>query len=426
MSNLKNACHEYQTLSRRSFLGASTAAGIAVTVPAWLPRVALASSYGSGRDVLISIYLRGGVDGLTMCVPHGDNDYYNLRPTINVPRPDSSAPRKAIDLDGFFGFAPAMQPLLDAYQDQKLAIVHACGVNGWSRSHFDAQRWMETGAHFSSASSSGWLARHIAATPPLSPSAVIRALSMTYGMSATLNGAPASVAVPDPRYYDLQGDWSNLSELKTKLDEMYAAESDPLRQSAIDTQATISLLDTIDFENYIPAGGAVYPDTDFGRAMKSAAALIKADVGVEAVHIDKDNWDTHANQGSVDGDMDQLMVDLAATMNAFYVDMFASNRQDWTMMALSEFGRTAQENNSAGTDHGTATAVMVMGGAVQGGRVIRNWPGLAAGQLYDGVDLAPTTDYRNVVCEVLSKRGGNTNLQAVYPGFTPTFPGIFL
>lgn len=426
MKNYEHACSEYRQLSRRRFLGASAAvSGAIFASPAWLPKVAFAKDYAGNRDILVSVYLRGGIDGLNMCVPYADPNYYQLRPTVNVPPPNSPAPRKAIDLDGFFGFAPAMQPLIEAYQNDNLAIVHACGVNGWTRSHFDAQRWMENGAPLDPYTNTGWLGRHIATTPSRTPGSALRGVSMTYGMVQTMNGAPLSVAVPDPNYYGLTGDWTNETELRSSVSTMYSFEQDPVRQSAIDTQATIDLLQMIDFVNYVPAGGAVYPDTDFGRAFKSAAALIRAEIGVEAIHIDKDGWDTHSDQGTLDGDMNELMTDLAGALAAFHKDLFTAGRSDFTLVALSEFGRTAAENNSSGTDHGTATAMMVMGGAVIGGRVIRQWPGLAAGQLYEGVDLAPTIDYRNVVSEVLAKRAQNTTLGQVFPGHTPQFIGLF-
>jgi uncharacterized protein (DUF1501 family) len=426
MKNFNYSCSEYQSLSRRGFLRSSAAATSALAIaPAWLPRIALAQDHDGSRDVLVSIYLRGGIDGMNMCVPYADDNYYLLRPTVNVPPPSSPLPRKAIDLDGFFGFAPAMAPLMEAYQSQKLAIVHACGVDGWTRSHFDAQRFMENGVPFDPYTNTGWLGRHIATTPPRTPGSTLRGVAMTYGMVQTMNGAPNSVAVPDPNYYGLAGDWPFEAEMRASMATMYVSEQDPVRRAAIDTQATIDLLATIDFPNYVPSGGAVYPDSNFGRALKSAAALIKANVGVEAVHLDKDGWDTHSDQGTLAGEMNALMDDLALGLAAFHKDMFAGGRSDFTLIALSEFGRTAAENNSSGTDHGTATAVIVMGGAVIGGRVVRQWPGLAPGQLYEGVDLAPTIDYRNVVAEALAKRAQNTTLGQVFPGHTPQFLGLF-
>ena len=426
MATKNVGCSEYNHLTRRSFLRSSALmGGAAITAPAWLPKVALASSYGSNRDTLVSIYLRGGIDGMTMCCPFADDRYYELRPQTGVPRPDSSLPRKAIDLDGFFGFAPGMSGLLEAYTSGNLAVVHACGVNGWTRSHFDAQRYMEIASPFDSSLVTGWLGRHLAQTPSADPNSIIRGMSLTYGMVRTMSGAPLSLAVPYPENYGLGGDWPNEAELRQWLDVAYDRQDDPMKSAAENTQQTIDLLEQINFEQYVPAGGAVYPETEFGRALKSTAALIKSDIGVEAIHIDKDGWDTHANQGSVGGQMDELMTDLADALGAFHKDMFSSNRSDFSLVALSEFGRTAQQNNSQGTDHGTATAVLVMGGSVIGNRVIRNWPGLAPEQLYEGVDLAPTIDFRDVVGEILAKRCGNTNLSGIFPGYTPQFRGIF-
>lgn len=422
----KNACDEYNCLSRRTFVSMSAAAVAATTAPAWLPRVAMAKDFDSSRDVLVSIYLRGGIDGLNAVVPFGDPGYYNLRPVIGVPPPDSQQQQRAIDLDGFFGVPPAMQPLMEAYQAGHLLPIHACGVmGGWSRSHFDAQRWMEVASPGNSSLGTGWLGRHLATVPPLDPDAPLRGVSMTYGMVRTMNGGPHSLAVPDPDNYTLAKGYTNEAELRDWMFDAYAREDDPLKAAAQNTQATLDLLDSIDFENYVPAGGAVYPTSSFGRALKSAAALIRANVGVEAIHIDKDGWDTHAQQGTIGGDMGNLLDDFATALAAFHKDLFTANRSDFSLVALSEFGRTARENESQGTDHGTATSVFVMGGAVAGNRVLSQWPGLAPGQLYDGVDLAPTIDYRDVLGEMLMERGGATSLTGIFPGYTPTFRGVF-
>jgi uncharacterized protein (DUF1501 family) len=421
MSNERNACAEYRSLSRRGFLvgaaGLTAAAGL-------LPKVAFAQSENSDRDIIISVFLRGGSDGLSMVVPHADPRYYVLRTTEAIPEPGSGDPNRAIDLDGFYGIPQSMSGLLEAYQQGHLCFVHAVGAPNWSRSHFDAQNWMEVGATNNPAVSSGWLARHLLTVPPRTPNTDIRAISLTYGLRQIVSQAPLTLPIPNLDNYDYAGWWGNQAELAAAIQESYNSTSDPVRSSARYTDATIRRLNTIDFQGYQPAGGATYPDHYFGTGMKQVAAMLKGDIGVEAIHLDLDGWDTHSDQGCKQGTMADLMRALANATGAFWKDMVASNRTRWTMVVLSEFGRTAFENSSRGTDHGTGNAMYVLGPSVRGGRVVANWPGLESNQLYQGVDLAATIDYRDIVAEVLNKRVANNSLNVIFPNFTPTFRGI--
>jgi uncharacterized protein (DUF1501 family) len=425
MSKNETGCPEYQSLSRRQFLGgASVATAGAVLGASWLPQVAFANG-GPNRDVIISIYLRGGADGLSLCVPYADNNYYAVRPNIAIPRPDSSSQYRATNLDGFFGFPPAMTPLLQAYRDRKLLIAHAVGAAGWTRSHFDAQYWMETAKGSQLLPRTGWLGRHLSTVAPMSPTAPLRGVSISHGLVRTMVGGNKTIPIPNLDDYDYSGDFNHQPELNQTLASMYNAHTDDMKVALGVAQVTISMLNRINFDGYTPSGGAVYDDNDwFAYSMKSAAALIKANVGVEAIHLDLDGWDTHANQGSQNGDLANLMGRLARSLAAFYRDMSSANRMNWTLVVLSEFGRNVGENNSRGTDHGTANACLIMGGAVAGGRVLRNWPGLAPSQLLDGIDLRPTIDYRDILSEIVSKRGANTNLAAVFPGYSPRFRGV--
>jgi uncharacterized protein (DUF1501 family) len=207
---------------------------------------------------------------------------------------------------------------------------------------------------------------------------------------------------------------------------MYEPYTDPLKTAAGNTLQTIDLLREIDFDGYRPKGNAQYPDTDFGYALKSTAALIKADIGVEAIAVDLDGWDTHEEQGSQNGYMASLMRDLSRTLGAFHKDMWASNRSDVATMCMTEFGRNAFENGSRGTDHGHGSLMLAMGGSVAGGRVLTEWPGLEKRNLYEGQDLKITTDYRNVINEILSKRAGNATPNELFPGkgFVPKNLGV--
>lgn len=412
-------------MTRRTFMRrtAYTTAAAAL-MPAWLPRVAMAKSYASNRDVIVSIYLRGGIDGLTACVPHGDNAYYSLRPTLNVPRPDSSASLKAIDLDGFFGLPPSLAALVPIYQSGKLLVVHATGLVHSTKSHFDAQRFMEVGIPGSISVFTGWLGRHLATTDPMVPGAPLRGAALTSSLPRTMVGGPSSTPIPDPTNYTLGGTTTSRNERRARLDEMYNADT-MLNAIADQTQATIDLLTQVGAGTYTPAPGVSYGTDSFGIAMKNTAALIKADVGVEAIHIDMGGWDTHAAQGSLTGTMATLLSRLGNGLAALHGDLLPGGQFNRVIVvAMSEFGRVARENGSAGTDHGHGNMMLLMGGGVIGGRVYSQWPGLGPGQLYQNQDLHITTDYRDVVAEVVRKRLGNPSLGAIFPDYTPNERGL--
>lgn len=418
-------CQEYLELSRRQFLGATGAGAIALTVPEWLPRVAYAQDACTDRDVIVTVFLRGAMDGLTLCVPHAENLYYIARPTLAVPRPDSGDPNRATDLDGFFGFPPAMTPLIPAFQAGHLLIVHACGSQNGSRSHFDAMRFMEIGKPGDNSLFTGWLGRHIASAPPISPNSVLRAIGVGYRLQQSLQGGPQSLPVPVPSNFNLSGAPASQAARRIALTDLYNATTDPLKTSALSTQTTIDWLSTINFGGYTPAGGAVYPDTFFGASLKSTAALIKAEVGVEAVALDIPGWDTHNAQGvAPGGDLWSLLSMLANGLSAFHADMFAGNGRNLTVVVMTEFGRRLLENGSFGTDHGHGGCMLVMGNHVAGGRVLTQWPGLDAGQLFQGRDLAVTIDFRDILAEIVFDRLRNPNIGTIFPSFTPTFRGV--
>lgn len=420
----KHCCTEYKSISRRGFLGGASAATIATTLGySWLPRMAFAQDAAANRDILISVYLRGGADGCTLVVPHGDAGYYAARPNIAIP-PPGAGNNRATDLNGFFGFPPAMLSLLQAWQNGHLAIVHAVGSQNWSRSHFDAQQWMETSNRGNLASNTGWLGRHLATSSEKVPGSPLRGLSMTYGLVRTLNGGPKTLPIPNPDYFGFDGWFPDMNEMSSWIASQYNRVQDMTKQAVRDTRNVIATLDRINFQGYQGAGGAQYDNNYFAQGMKATAALIKANVGLEAVHLDLDGWDTHADQQPIGGYMDGLMRTLADAMGAFYKDMAASNRMDFTMVVLSEFGRNVLENGSRGTDHGAGNAMFVLGGKVNGGTVYGSWPGCAANKLLDGYDLQMTTDYRDILAEVVKKRLANNNIAQVFPDYTPAFKNV--
>jgi uncharacterized protein (DUF1501 family) len=395
-------------------------------VPAWVPRVAWAQS-AADRDILVSIFLRGGVDGLTLVAPFLDPVYYQSRPTIAVPRPDSGLPTAGVNLDGTFCMAQAMGTLLPAYQSGQLLFIHATGSNDPSRSHFDAQQFMEVGLPGDKTIVTGWLGRHLATRAKMVPTAPLRALGFSYGLPVTLNGAPDTLPIPNPANFGLSGSSSTRTERLNWLANAYSLEQDPIRTAALNTQRTINMLAALNINGYVPAGGAVYPGGSFGTALRSTAALIRADVGIEAVQIDIGGWDTHSFQGPLNGGMATNMITLANSLAAFHADMNAAGRMNRiTVVACSEFGRNIRENGSQGTDHGHGSVMMVMGGAVNGGRVMTIWPGIGPGQQYQNQDLAVTIDYRDILAEVVLRRLGNNALDVVFPNYAPSLRGVFI
>jgi len=417
-------CTEYAQLNRRSFLGIGAAAAAALVAPTWVPRVAYAQSENSARDVMVTLFLRGGCDGLSLLPPHGDPAYYDARPSLAIAPPGGGA-NSAIDLDGFFGLAPAMASLHGAYMAGDLLPVHACGSTDGTRSHFDAMHFMEVGKARDPKLVTGWLGRHLLNTAPMDANSVLRAVGISPGLQRSLVGGPQALPIPDPTDFRLAGNEASAAERLNTLVRMYENTDAPLAAAARATEETVALLEQLGLANYQPMNGAVYPESELGQAFRATAALIRGDVGVEAVAMDRGDWDTHEEQGPVDGDMAALMTDLSECLAAFHADVIAPNDRGVTVVVQSEFGRVVAENGSQGTDHGHGNAMLVMGAAVNGGRVLTNWPGLATEQRYEGQDLAITIDYRDILHEVVSQRLGNPDPGFVFPDFTPTPRGVF-
>jgi uncharacterized protein (DUF1501 family) len=421
-------CTEYRDLSRRSFIqttaGATGALAAAAAFPNWLPKVVLAKNYTGSRDVMVSVFQRGGVDGLSTCVPFAENAYYTSRPTIAIPRPDDtsvSAALRGIALDNFFAFPPAMAGLIPAYTATDLLVVHATGLLDKSRSHFDAQRWMEVGKK-DITTVTGWLGRHLATVPPTRTDALLRGLGIGAGLAKSLVGGPKTLPIADPANYSVGGAANTRASRLAVIENNYALTPDPLKTNALNAVNTIELLGSLNFNGYVPQNGAVYPNTGFGRAMRAVAVLIKADVGLEAAQIDVGGWDTHSAQDPNGGSMRNTMADFANALGAFWRDVIAMGYPA-TAVSVSEFGRNLRENGSAGTDHGRGTTMFAMGKGISGGRVLSTWPGLA--NLEDGQDLRVTIDYRDILAEIVANRLDNAaNVGMVFPGWTPTFRGV--
>jgi uncharacterized protein (DUF1501 family) len=421
-------CEEYNALSRRQFVSGAagaSAAAVAAYHPAWLPKVVLAETYASTRDVLLSIFMRGGADGLSLCVPFGDANYYASRSTIAIPRPDASAATKGIALDNFFAFPQALAALTAAYRANDLLVVHATGQLNNSRSHFDAQRYMEVGKPGDATLVTGWLGRHLASAPPVRTDAPLRALGLASGLQKTLVGGPKTLPISNPANFTMGGSAATTDARLAFLQGEYTSAPQPLQASALDATNTVALLRQININAYRPANGAVYPTSGFGNSLRAVAALIKADVGLEAAQVDIGGWDTHSAQDPLAGAMYRTMLDFGNSLGAFYADVIGATTGGVTAVALSEFGRNVRQNGSAGTDHGRASAMFVMGKNIAGGRVmVNNWPGLARENLESGQDLKVTIDHRDILAEVVKNRLGNTNLDFIFPSWSPTMRGV--
>lgn len=417
-------CDEYGRLSRRGFLGAGLASLLALGLPpqhlgrpAWLPQIALAPPHvGPRGDTLVCIFLRGGADGLNMAPPYGDDAYYALRPNLAIPRPDAAGVDKAVDLDGFFGLHPALARLEPIFRAGDLAFVHAAGSPDESRSHFVAQAWMEQAG---GALYSGWLGRHLA-TLDTGNTSPLRAVGVDDMLPLSLAGAVRATAVPDPAAYHLAAAPPDDAALETLLHAIYDRPTDLLTTAA---QQTLQALELMKRVTALRPGRVVYPAHPFSQALQVTARLIQADVGLEVACINLGGWDTHAAQGGVQGQMANLLNILAAGLAAFYEDM-QPLMGGITLVAMSEFGRRAAENSSGGTDHGHGNALLVLGGQINGGRVLARWPGLGPEQLVGPGDLAITTDYRDVLGEILRRRLNNPLLDQVFPDYAVVEPGV--
>ena len=412
-------CREYEEVSRRRFL---LNAPNVVALPLWMPQVALSPQHsGPAGDTLVVIFLRGGADGLNIVVPHGDDAYYTHRPTIAIPRPDDGKSlHRALDLDGFFGLHPALGPLQAIFKGGGLALVHATGSPDETRSHFEAMALMERGA-VTTGAFSGWLARHLSTLDTGNQSA-LRALAVGDIIQASLTGAVSATALQSIADYHLDARADALSAMKTALTSLYRQDETLTAATAAQTLASLDILERLSREAYHPAGRA-YPGTDFGKGMQMIAQLIKAGVGVEAACIDLGGWDTHAAEGAGEGLMASSLAELGTGLAAFYEDM-RQGMAGVTLVVMSEFGRRVQENGALGTDHGHGNMMMVMGGGINGGKVYARWPGLHDEQLTGPGDLVLTTDYRDVLGEILRKRLNNPLVGEVFAGYSVSEVGI--
>ncbi len=398
-------------LTRRIFLrnSALTIVGTS-TVPAFLRRAAAGTiEPGSRSKRLVVIFQRGAADGLNIVVPHAEPAYYTMRPSISIPR------SSVLDLDGFFGLHPSLSALQPIWNQKHLAIVHAAGSPDPTRSHFDAQDFMESGTPGFKNTEDGWLNRTLHSLPV--PDAAFRAVAMGPSLPRILSGPESAVAINNLNDFGIGGGNAKQSSVQNSFESMYASSVDAvLHGSAAETFEAVKMLKAANPAQYAPATGANYPRGRFGDSLKQLAQLIKANLGVQIAFADIGGWDHHVNEGSTEGQIANVLRDFSQSLSALWTDL-GDLAEDTVIVTMSEFGRTARENGNRGTDHGHANVMFIMGGPVRGGRIYGHWPGLDPSQLYEGRYLALTTDFRRVLGEAIYRHLGNRQLNGIFPGF---------
>jgi uncharacterized protein (DUF1501 family) len=370
------------------------------------------------RDIFALVFLRGGVDGLSLVAPYADEDYINNRQALRINAPGSSQNAahdlpNPLDHNVLFGLHPKGGPLKELYDAQRLAIVHACGLTNGTRSHFDAMDYMERGTPDSLSTATGWLTRHLESINAAGYIPALAAASLPPG--SLLNSADA-IAMTKANDFKLHGHWKYGPKQKTALRAFYA-DTSALEQMGKTTLDTVDAVAAKNLGAYTPEPGVEYPSdwyvNSFSDSLKTVAQLIKADLNVQVATVDYGGWDTHEGQKWV---LPNLIDGLSRGINAFYNDLHRYHGR-LTVVIMSEFGRRLRENRSEGTDHGHGNVMMVLGGNVNGGKIYGDWPSLAPEALDHYVDLAITTDYRRVLSEIVVRRLANTQLDRVFPNY---------
>jgi uncharacterized protein (DUF1501 family) len=404
---------ERRGVTRRGFMKGGALALIGTsTIPAFLTRSVMAevTTAAANKKKLVVLFQRGAADGLNVVVPYKEKNYYAMRPSIAIQEKD------VLDLDGFFGLHPAMSAFKPLYEQGHLAIIHAAGSPDTTRSHFDAQDYMESGTPGVKATPDGWLNRALQAELLKGRPSAFRAVALGTQVPRTLQGKVQAIALNNLTDFSVGGKGPQASPISNAFQAMYDESSDAvLHGTGQETFEAVKMLKAADPAHYQPAAGVVYPNTPFGNSLKQVAQLMKANLGVEAAFSDIGGWDTHQNQGGVNGQLANRLKEFSDTIAAFWNDMGA-DAENVTLVTMSEFGRTARQNGTGGTDHGHANVMFVLGGTVKGGKVYGRWPGLADEQLNEGRDLSVTTDFRRVLGEAAYKTLGAKNLRLVFPG----------
>ena len=409
-------------MKRREFLRylasvSATTAAAALTNPL-RPRLSFAQT--ANGKTLVVVFQRGGCDGVNTVIPYGDPEYTQLRPGIAIAPPNGANPNSAIDLDGFLGLHPALRPLQTIWDDGNLAVLPAVQYPNATRSHFDGQQNIESAADATDLD--GWLNRHLVTLPR---PASLRAVGLESALPHSLRGSEIVSSFRDIGSFNLGLSAAEDQALLTELNRVYSQQPDSSK--AYRDLVTgfgrvlvndLAVLSSIDPDSYVVENGAAYPNSTFGRQMRQVAQLIKQGLGLEVAALGIGGWDTHSSQGGPFGRQASRHADFAAGIAALYTDLGATRRDDVVILTMTEFGRTAAENASGGTDHGHASAWFAAGGAVNGG-IHGAWPGLATNQLVRGRYLDHSVDFRDVLAEVAANHLGNTSIDTVVPNYTP-------
>lgn len=425
-----------QPISRRRFarFGATAMSATALALPLFerlfhLRVGAARRDVAQPRKRLVVIFQRGAMDGLSAVVPFADDHYRRLRPLLAVAPPKRGDQTTALDLDGRFGLSPYLAALLPLFQAGELAVVHGVGSPDGTRSHFDAQDYMESATPGRKGTPDGWINRYLQAAP-LKQASPFRAVALTQLTPRAMQGRAEVIAMADIQAFKLRAGGAT-SKVAAGFEEMYAqAAADALRGTGQDALDAVRFLKQADPTRFQPENGATYPNSPLGDALRQTAQLIKAGVGLEVAFADCGGWDTHANQGAPGqpfGQLNRLLRDFGNALAAFVRDMGPARMRDTLVLTMTEFGRTVRQNGAGGTDHGRASCLFVVGGGVRGGRVYGDVPRLAPANLIDGRDLPVTTDFRAVLAEVMVRHLGLADPSAVLPGYavkTADFAGF--
>ena len=398
-----------KTFTRRNFLQGCSLA-IAELAGARLTNLSFAQQNNSS-DTLVVIFLRGGWDALNVIPPIDGNDrgfYETARPDIKI--------SSLIRLNDQFGMHPSLEPLQGLYQSGKMAVIHAVGLDHDTRSHFDAMEYIELGTPGSKSTTSGWITRHLQST---GVSSILPSLSTSGAPSSLLNFTP-TVNLNDPADFS---QWDNglVVSQQNALRQMYGGSDTLLHRAGLRTLESLSIVSPLVKQEYQPSNGASYNDDELSQQLKTVARMIKLDAGLQVATVDYGGWDTHEYETDGNGGyIAELLGNLASGLSNFYLDLDSGYTERLSVVVISEFGRRLVQNEAYGTDHGHGSVMFTLGGGVNGGQVYGSWPGLHNDQLYDHADLAITTDYRQVLSELLTRRLGNTEIGTVFPGYTPS------
>lgn len=418
------------SINRRYFLKSSGIAlaglGAMTASPSFLTRTLAGITTNSRRRILIAVFQRGAMDGLNAVVPFGDQDYYRLRPSIAVPRP-GAVQGGVIDLDGYFGLHPALASFKPLYDQRQLAIIHAVGSPDTTRSHFDAQDYMESGTPGVKSTSDGWLNRYLQAKTD-SKATPFRAVAMGANMPRAMHGKAPAIAMTNLNDFAIRaGRGPVAQQVEGGFEAMYEQTvNESLRGAGRETFEAVKMLKSVNPSQYQPEPGVQYPRGQFGNRLRQIAQLVKSDIGLEIAFTDIGGWDTHANQGSSQGQLALRLTEFSLGISALYADL-QKQADEVVILTMTEFGRTAKENGNRGTDHGHASVMFMLGGKINGGKIHGEWPGISTEQLYERRDLAVTTDFRDVFGSIAKDHLGSADMKTIFPGYavdTSKFKGL--